>query len=562
MCIQNGYGFVHFPLTNEGIKSALQAVEALHQVTINHISYDCSVSNQLRQVLSQMERNPGALKNQGQGGYGGGGRMNQYNNQQQGGGFQGFNGNDQQQIPYGSLPPRGGGYANGSGSAYQNRQFHQNQGGMYPQHNGGNNNNMFPPALYGGSSDNISIGSSHSGGGRSRFNSTGPPSLNNSPVSSYASIPSPPPFGSMNLSTAGLFNNLSSSSSEGFPFASMPPGGPRNVSNASPSMMMNMNMNTPRNGNPLGLNGASSLSPPPTLGLNGGIGSTTFGSGSNSHNNSFSLQSGSGSASTGGAWGSFHSNVSTTPPTPSSISSLNANAPSFNATGAGVAAGGSSSLLSNELDALNVSTNVDSLSQKLDVTSLLEGNGNNNTSNTLLIPNPGKFTSNLTSSNLAPLSSVTSVGNISPFPSEASTDGEGGQVFSRDFTGDFLLNKPASSSSALSFGSTPTSSSLLDGSTIGVSSSAPTAWGSFKNMNSMLDNVFDLPGASSGIGANGTSLNVSFPSTFGTSHTNINTATTSTSASSVASVSQCDEMTNLKTELSVDEQLEALWFEN
>lgn len=51
MCIQNGYGFVHFPLTSEGIDGALRAVESLHQVTINQVSYDCSVSNQLRQVL-------------------------------------------------------------------------------------------------------------------------------------------------------------------------------------------------------------------------------------------------------------------------------------------------------------------------------------------------------------------------------------------------------------------------------------------------------------------------------------------------------------------------------
>lgn len=51
MCIQNGYGFVHYPLTAEGIESALRAVETLHQVTINNISYDCSVSNQLKQVL-------------------------------------------------------------------------------------------------------------------------------------------------------------------------------------------------------------------------------------------------------------------------------------------------------------------------------------------------------------------------------------------------------------------------------------------------------------------------------------------------------------------------------
>lgn len=51
MSVQNGYGFVHFSISLEGILSALRAVECLHQVTINSISYDCSVSNQLRQVL-------------------------------------------------------------------------------------------------------------------------------------------------------------------------------------------------------------------------------------------------------------------------------------------------------------------------------------------------------------------------------------------------------------------------------------------------------------------------------------------------------------------------------
>lgn len=51
MCIQNGYGFVHFALSNDGIESALRAVETLHQVTINNISYDCSISNQLKQLL-------------------------------------------------------------------------------------------------------------------------------------------------------------------------------------------------------------------------------------------------------------------------------------------------------------------------------------------------------------------------------------------------------------------------------------------------------------------------------------------------------------------------------
>lgn len=57
MSIQNGYGFVHYPLTNEGINSALRAVNSLHQVTINQITYDCSISNQLKQVLSSNNSN-------------------------------------------------------------------------------------------------------------------------------------------------------------------------------------------------------------------------------------------------------------------------------------------------------------------------------------------------------------------------------------------------------------------------------------------------------------------------------------------------------------------------
>jgi hypothetical protein len=57
MSVQNGYGFVHYPLTAEGINSALTAVKSLHQVTINQITFDCSVSNQLNQVLANMEKN-------------------------------------------------------------------------------------------------------------------------------------------------------------------------------------------------------------------------------------------------------------------------------------------------------------------------------------------------------------------------------------------------------------------------------------------------------------------------------------------------------------------------
>jgi hypothetical protein len=62
MCIQNGYGFAHFPLHELGIAGALKAVAALHQVTIHQVTYDCSVSNQLKQLIF---RDPGAWEMDG-----------------------------------------------------------------------------------------------------------------------------------------------------------------------------------------------------------------------------------------------------------------------------------------------------------------------------------------------------------------------------------------------------------------------------------------------------------------------------------------------------------------
>lgn len=56
MSIQSGYGFVHFPLSDEGVKSALAAISNLDGITINHITLDCSISNQLKQILSNMEQ--------------------------------------------------------------------------------------------------------------------------------------------------------------------------------------------------------------------------------------------------------------------------------------------------------------------------------------------------------------------------------------------------------------------------------------------------------------------------------------------------------------------------
>eukprot|EP01031_Cornospumella_fuschlensis_P024800 gene24800-29965_t len=55
--VQNGYGFVHFPFTPDGIRSALTAVQCLHQVTIDRVTYDCSISHALQQFLQLSENN-------------------------------------------------------------------------------------------------------------------------------------------------------------------------------------------------------------------------------------------------------------------------------------------------------------------------------------------------------------------------------------------------------------------------------------------------------------------------------------------------------------------------
>jgi hypothetical protein len=50
--LQNGYGFVHFRLTPEGIRSAINATNAIHQVTIDRVTYDCSLSHSLEVVMN------------------------------------------------------------------------------------------------------------------------------------------------------------------------------------------------------------------------------------------------------------------------------------------------------------------------------------------------------------------------------------------------------------------------------------------------------------------------------------------------------------------------------
>jgi RNA recognition motif-containing protein len=49
--IQNGYGFVHFPVNIPGLTAAIEAVNSLHQVTIDRVTYDCSISHALEQQL-------------------------------------------------------------------------------------------------------------------------------------------------------------------------------------------------------------------------------------------------------------------------------------------------------------------------------------------------------------------------------------------------------------------------------------------------------------------------------------------------------------------------------
>lgn len=50
--IQNGYGFIHYHLSREGVMSAVDAVNSLHQVTIDRITYDCSLSHSLQQYMA------------------------------------------------------------------------------------------------------------------------------------------------------------------------------------------------------------------------------------------------------------------------------------------------------------------------------------------------------------------------------------------------------------------------------------------------------------------------------------------------------------------------------
>jgi hypothetical protein len=63
---QTGYGFLHYPLTEEGIEAAVKAAKIVRQVHINHVLYDCRLTWSLEEIIhrrtlglpQQMKRSP------------------------------------------------------------------------------------------------------------------------------------------------------------------------------------------------------------------------------------------------------------------------------------------------------------------------------------------------------------------------------------------------------------------------------------------------------------------------------------------------------------------------
>jgi hypothetical protein len=52
---QNGYGFVHYQCSLEGVQAALQAVAGFHRKTIEDVKFDCKISHQFQQFLDNEE---------------------------------------------------------------------------------------------------------------------------------------------------------------------------------------------------------------------------------------------------------------------------------------------------------------------------------------------------------------------------------------------------------------------------------------------------------------------------------------------------------------------------
>lgn len=49
--VQHGYGFIHYPMSKEGILSALRAIKTIHQVTIGPVTYDSTLGISLKEII-------------------------------------------------------------------------------------------------------------------------------------------------------------------------------------------------------------------------------------------------------------------------------------------------------------------------------------------------------------------------------------------------------------------------------------------------------------------------------------------------------------------------------
>eukprot|EP01040_Poterioochromonas_malhamensis_P001620 gene1620-1714_t len=55
--VQTGYGFIHYPLTEEGIACALESVRSLHELVLDNVKYSCRVSHALEEFLKMRQTN-------------------------------------------------------------------------------------------------------------------------------------------------------------------------------------------------------------------------------------------------------------------------------------------------------------------------------------------------------------------------------------------------------------------------------------------------------------------------------------------------------------------------
>ena len=53
---QTGYGFLNYPLTDEGIESAIKASKIVRQVHINNVLFDCCLTWGLEQIIAQRQQ--------------------------------------------------------------------------------------------------------------------------------------------------------------------------------------------------------------------------------------------------------------------------------------------------------------------------------------------------------------------------------------------------------------------------------------------------------------------------------------------------------------------------